>query len=544
MSCRTPVIVEVGTYSNACDGDSGSGGSGGGGGDDVTPPSTDDRCADPAFADANPDLCAGYPRLVLKPEYALTESGGTVQYSTYVRSGGDEHLITLGLAYKVANPSIAVIEADGGLASGVQTGITTVSVTWQNLSAFAQLEVVAACSDHANNFILLIDDSASMKVAFDSTYSSRLNFSKEASGRFIDSMIFARDQVAVAKFDSAGAVVQTFTAVASTAKTAVNAITGTLNQTSLADGLTAAIASLDATSGASKIIVLFSDGENNTGDDPVQIAKAFKDAGGFIVVVATRAWGTFFTTLYQIASGGFFLSAYSDTAETVIQTLINLKTYLCSGSCNPEPGTAPKAQLNYFNFANWDVYQGTVDLCGLGLYDLLPGHGLYVDMGGTTFAPPGVGPYSTLGGIRSKTAFSFISGNSYKFKIKVAGNQRIKSADDSLLVTIGGHLSETIVPTGYKQAFTEYEFDFVAASTDTAKIQIEMLGTASNNVGPIIDDVYLQDTTASSVFMDDDFDTENPVSVDPSYYNYGYGCIVSPPGAQTADPTPPPVFVE
>src|SRR5689334_18509685 len=88
------------------------------------PPSDDERCADPAFADANPELCKGFPRLIIKPAYAIVEPGGQVQYKTYLRTAGDEVELTSGLTYSLGNPNIGFIEPDTGLFTGTAPGIT------------------------------------------------------------------------------------------------------------------------------------------------------------------------------------------------------------------------------------------------------------------------------------------------------------------------------------------------------------------------------------------------------------------------------------
>lgn len=57
-------------------------------------------------------------------------------------------------------------------------------------------------------------------------------------------------------------------------------------------------------------------------------------------------------------------------------------TVLLSDNFNSENGGA--GTLNYAGFVNWTVSDGSVDLCGNGFCDFLPGNGLYVDMDGST----------------------------------------------------------------------------------------------------------------------------------------------------------------
>lgn len=504
--------------------------------DDVDPPSDDDRCADPAFAEANPELCAGYPRLILKPETAIVEVGATVQYKTYLRQGGSEQLLSSGLNYVVADPEVGVISASGGLFTGSTPGSSEVSVTWQTLSAFANVQVVEDCSALAVNYVVLLDISKSSKVGFSSVYSSRLAYAKEAAKRFANTTNLSKDKIGVVTFGAAGVTVLSPTDNLTNILSAISGVAATDEKTNIHGGLSKAKEVLEALTGT-KVILLFSDGENNEGDDPLLISTPWKEAGRFIVVTALRSWGTHFNLLYSIASNGFFLSAYGATAASVLDTLVNLKSYICSGDCQPTEGTYPMASLNYTGFANWDVYQGAVDLIGLGLWDVLPGNGLYVDLAGTN---PPVFPASP-GGLRSKVEYSFTAGVNYRFAIKVAGNNVNSTGIDNaepVKVTIGTMLIETITPTGHSMPFTLYEFEFTPAGNENAKIQIEMIGANANNVGPLIDVVVLENLDTSTVMLSDDFDNEN-ITVIPITYGYGYGCIETPPGAQTADPTPP-----
>ena len=84
--------------------------------------------------------------------------------------------------------------------------------------------------------------------------------------------------------------------------------------------------------------------------------------------------------------------------------------------------------LNHGSFANFSVSSGTVDLIGNGLYDFLPGNGLYVDLDGstqnaglTTADPIALGP------------------GSYVLSFDLAGNQR--GGSESVDVNIFGGLS-------------------------------------------------------------------------------------------------------
>lgn len=58
---------------------------------------------------------------------------------------------------------------------------------------------------------------------------------------------------------------------------------------------------------------------------------------------------------------------------------------LLSDNFDAENGGLPT--LNYFNFVNFDVTQGSVDLIGNGYFDAYAGNGLYIDSAGSTGAP-------------------------------------------------------------------------------------------------------------------------------------------------------------
>lgn len=514
----------------------------------VIPPACcgdDERCGDPAFYDAHPDICAGYPRLILKPEVSICETGKTVQYRTFIRTAGNELELTNGLTYGVATPDFAWINANG-LATGVAAGTTQVSVQWQNLTAFAILEVVESCAALENSFLLLFDDSKSMTQGFSSTFASKLSYAKDAARKFVDSTNLSKDSIAVAEFGNGGVLVQELSQDSTVIKAGILSVVPTADKTNLDDGLKVAIDYLNANSTGTKIIILFTDGENN-GVDPLPRAKAFKDAGNIIVVIGERCWGQYFDLLYKLASNGFFLSAYGETENDVEDTLNGLKSYLCSGSCSPVPGTYPKAQLNYDGFVNWDVGgedgDYVVDLCGLGLYDVWPGHGLYVDMSGSDNTRFHTGSGARL---TSKVQFSFEAGKTYTFRIKIAGENRNHGNETNkpIRITIGSYLDETITPTSWDMEFTLHEFTFVPGSSTDENIVIAQVipnGVKDTSFGTWIDDVYLENTTDAEIILNDTFDDENPTTVDnmDSYGYVSYGCLETPPGAQSADPEPP-----
>jgi len=499
-----------------------------------TPP-IDAACADPAYRLAHPDECANFTVLILQPEYSLTEPGKTVSYTVILRANGREITLTTGLAWSSSNVGAAVIN-DDGVATGVLAGTTTIKVEWQNLSATAQLEVVGACVETNQHFTILIDDSASMGQAFSGTYGTKLAFSKSVARDFCQTINYSKDNVSAWKFADDSTRLIDFGVDANAARAAIQTVAVSAEKTNLADALEDVIAGFPAT--GVRVIVLFTDGEW-TGDSPLAVGQAFKESGGFLVVVVTRGWGDFFADMANLASGGFFLSAYGATEGNILASLSGLKSFICSGDCNPPAGTAPTAELNYTGFINWDVTAGRVDLVGLLKWNVLPGppdHGLYVDMQGT-----GGGEDFGLGQITSKADYDFEDGKEYRFSLDVGGSVQ-DAGTWTIRVRAGDSLDELITITQLDgdavTPFAPHVFEWTQAGDFTGPIIIEQTAQSGHhNVGTCIDNILLENVTDVSVMLEDDFNSENPKTIPPST-SY-YGCLETPPGAQTADPTPP-----
>lgn len=506
----------------------------------IVPP-IDLLCADPAYRAAHPDLCKNFTLLILSPDYSIKAPGQTVTYVVKLRANGKEEVLTKGLTWSTSNMGAAMIN-DLGVATAVSAGQASISVTWQNLSAQAQIDVVASCADTHQNFLVLIDNSKSMGQSFSSTYPTKLAFSKSIAAQFADTIDYSKDKIAVAKFNDAFSLLAPLAASSAAAKAAINSISTSTAKTNLAGALESAIASFAAQTGT-KVIVLFTDGEWS-GEDPKPIAQSFRESGGFLVIVATSAWGAFFVDLLEMASAGFLFSAYDATEASALATLSGLKSFLCSGSCSPEPGTAPTAQLNYTGFINWDVTSGRVDLVGLGVWDVRPGNGLYVDLQGTdTSGTPAPGADFGLGQLTSKVDYNFVNGKNYRFTLSVGGSlaghpgSAGTSGTWTIRVRVGNGLDELITITSGVTPLTPHIFNWTQSGAFSGPIIIEQtVQTGHHNVGTCIDEITLLNVTDAVTMLYDNFDSENPVVVPP---NPGYyGCAESPPGSQTSDPTP------
>lgn len=494
-------------------------------------PSTLPDCRDPAYADAHPEECKNFARLILRPEYAIAQPGGTKEYTVTLQSGEREIELTQGVTFSVSNAQLASIN-QLGVATGTSPGNVTISAAWQDLTAFAQLDIVASCDDAHQHVAILIDNSKSMTQPFSSTYATKLSCAKEITSAWIGAQSFGRDDFSVWNFgDSVGRLID-FSKDGPAIISAIQSIPSTTRKSDLYSALRAVIDAFPSDGGV-RIIVLFTDAQY-TGTDPVPVARTFRDSGGVIVVYGTRVWGDSFETAAKLATGGYFASIYGNIGFTPSDLNVNL----CSGNCVPETLTAPMAQLNYDGFVNWDVTRGSVDLVGLGLWDIWPGNGLYVDLQGTREASA---PPLELGQLTSKDDFTFTSGKSYKISMKVAGSApSLGSGGLVIRVRCGDEMDQDFTVAN--------DADFYAISTTwtptvthTGKIIIEQK-EGSGNVGTLIDEVLLENLTDVVTLLDDDFDGENVTTITPN--PGGYGCATVPPGAQQADPAPPPLMIE
>lgn len=141
-------------------------------------------------------------------------------------------------------------------------------------------------------------------------------------------------------------------------------------------------------------------------------------------------------------------------------------------------GVANLATLNYTQFSNWNVINGSVDLIGNGYFDFLPGNGLYVDLDGSTFK---------AGTLQSKTTFNFQAGDTVNLSFQLAGNQR-NNVIDPVTVSLGSLFSETFLLPEF-QGFTTYTRSFSVASATSARLNFQETG--ADNIGLLLDNVTL-----------------------------------------------------
>lgn len=518
----------------------------------------DDRCGDPDFAAQNPALCPNSPRIIVKPSVLLKEAFQQVTYQAFLLVGGQEQYLSSGVVWSCNDASVAQIGGGSGKCSTIAPGICAISATWQGNSGYGQLEVVADCAAQETDFLILIDDSASMSAAFSNQYPTKLSFAKTQAQAWVETVNLTKDKVGVLRFAEATIGQIDFSQNVALIKNAIGLIKPTTATTNLKDALEAASTFFDdAGVTGRRVVVLFTDGENKAGGNPLPVAADFEAGGNIILVVGVRAYNGGFTLLEAIASGGFFINAYQNDQASIADWLSGLKGYICSGNCATPGGVSvPYAALDYDGFINWDV-TGKVDLIGDGgkpLYDLLPGNGLYVDMCGSS--PTWLGTLT----LKPSKRPTLVHDVNYALSLYVAGNQREARAGDLLSVSLvtgtAPQVSDVIQVDNYLQDFTKYTWAFTPLATDIATI---VLATAANTgtqfFGLLIDRVEIRNTDTDTVVFLDNFDGENLTYFPPNCTNnppitpgkppvfnyptcYAQGCLDQPIPAQVPDPFP------
>ena len=546
-----------------------------------TAPVADTRCSDPAFALANPDICPAKTVLILKPSVALVCALGSVQFKAYLSVNGTEQDVTDETTFTTSDLSVAIIGAASGNCTGVAQGDVTVAASYEDYTATAVLHVMGAsgsscCDSQAVSMMLLVDTSRSMSQAFSGDYETKLAFAKAAAAQFISEVNDTKDTVGLMSFNgSTVTVIESPTSDTDAVEALVPSIAQTQQKTAFYAALKAAIDELNATTTDLRVIVLISDGRDTSDgaangyagtDNPLALLTEFKEQGGIVICLGCRASGVGFSLLSAFATGGFFVNSFSGIEAASLTYLSGLKGYICAGNCAPNGDTMEATpSLDYAGFANWDVIGGTVDLKGPGLFDLIPGSGLFVDLAGTTLP--------CLGRMVSKTPFSLTSGHSYRIAVDLAGNQRIQAWPFSALLKVfylNGSVeiplvNQVISITYWRQQWTNYAFTFVAPADVDVYISIQQneQPNCANypnipdcvRMGLLLNCVQFDDTTDAINLLTDDFETENMQYVPPkcglgsvfvsggyaSGYNcYGEGCLSSPPVEEFPDPSPLP----
>lgn len=178
----------------------------------------------------------------------------------------------------------------------------------------------------------------------------------------------------------------------------------------------------------------------------------------------------------------------------------------CYAYVSTQPVNNQVPALNFTNFDNWTV-QGAVDLIGScpvnTLYDLVPGHGQYVDMVGS----PGTGT------LVSKSVWALGAGT-YAFSADIAGNQRTTGVF-SVGMAVGAH-GTAFYETGSTMPFTRFEQVVVLAGSETAQLRIWQQDVTPwdgiINAGNLVDNiVFEQVSPVATIYLSDSFDFFEPI---------------------------------
>lgn len=135
--------------------------------------------------------------------------------------------------------------------------------------------------------------------------------------------------------------------------------------------------------------------------------------------------------------------------------------------------------LNFNSFSKWTVTQGTVDLIPLtgGQYDFQPGHGLYVDLDGSS---------GNAGVMLSNEIFIPVAGY-YRFTFDLAGSQR-GSTENVYTTVFFGNYSEQFTMLS-NQNFTTYSRTFHVVDPGNTLIQLAFSNVGGDNIGALLDNV-------------------------------------------------------
>jgi hypothetical protein len=316
--------------------------------------------------------------LILKPERVNVCPAGSLQFAAFIRTQEGELAITQGLLFQSSNAAVVTIDAISGLANIIAAGSAIISVAWQNLMAFASVTVTgtdsSCCATTTVAIEVVIDVSRSMQDPLNSIF-SKLDAAKAVAKVFTNQILIAKDSIGLARFNTNFHEVLDLGSVLPDDGYYAQ-IKFTQAATSILAGLHGAIHTLAQSSASQRVIVLFSDGDNRPRisdedrDWIVELAGAFKNAGGIVIVVGVRAFGSGFDLLQKIASAGFFLNIYGEVADPVNDAatiLSELTAYFCADA-------TPATDLSDLYYAElYDPSATTLPL-GAQLPDPLPLH--------------------------------------------------------------------------------------------------------------------------------------------------------------------------
>lgn len=476
----------------------------------------DERCNDPAFAFANPTLCPAVPKLILAPGNAIVCLLGSIQYRAFYVANGVETDVTKDTVFTVNDPTICVIGASSGNATGItgiEGGDVIITASYKGFTATSDLTVIGTpdtcCSQESVAFMVMVDNTKSMSQAFGGSFSTKLTFAKAAAQQFISEINETKDLVGLMTFNEFDSpIIDAPTSNKVLVSTHAGQITQSQQSTTFFDPIQTAIAALQSVTADRRVLVIISDGQDETSDDyatnnPVSLAETFKQSNGSIISLGVRATGNGFSLLNLLSTSGFFVNSYSSVQAEALTILSGIKGYMCGGNCVPEGDEfVATGSLNYLTWTNWT---GQADLLGNGFIDLLPGNGLYVDLSSAT------APFNAT--LTSRDSFAVTAGKNYRLTMNLAGNQRV-DLPSNVTVKIQSasvvYVNQTLSITDYTADFSQHAFTFTPQVDDDVTIIIS--GGASTTLsvaGPLIDSIVFDNTTDLVNLLTDDFSNEN-----------------------------------
>lgn len=136
--------------------------------------------------------------------------------------------------------------------------------------------------------------------------------------------------------------------------------------------------------------------------------------------------------------------------------------------------------LNASSFANgWTVSDGTVDIIGpTGGWDLIPGHGYYIDLDGST------GKAGLFANSIAVTA-----GQSYTLSFSLAGNQRASYGTGGDSVTVNFGTSSQVISRAETDGFQTFSLSYTALADGNAAFSFRNAG--GDNIGALLDNVVV-----------------------------------------------------
>jgi hypothetical protein len=151
------------------------------------------------------------------------------------------------------------------------------------------------------------------------------------------------------------------------------------------------------------------------------------------------------------------------------------------------------SEIPWTGEGNWTVSDGSVDLIGEGTaFDLLPGNGLYIDMGGSTI---------DAGKITS-IAIPLDPGD-YILDFDYAGSQGSDGWNEMIVQVGGGTLLEFTLGAGNAFPLSTFSWVFPGNSeftvTSAISVEISFEGIGSDNVGLLLDNVTLNSIEDTNV---------------------------------------------